>query len=287
MCFREKMPLEWMNASAIWLPANKQRLDHLLHDPIEASPAFIHASLKYPLNQFVFWERSGHPRIRGWALVHGTRDSCTWSVIKGDEFCFKTYLQTLNPAEKAVFEYVRDDERGYYARILGVEPVPFAQYYETTRDAFYAQTMDPIDLLLPEPFKLHVFDPARAHDWIAFQGYPAEEPAFSIYPRLNGLCATRNGSIIASVHDGLSLLPFQVPEAAINGVKVAESERGKGICTALLRVFMDRLFSSDKQRVGLFVDIDNKPAMRCYERAGLAKKQVYYKVELDRAKSSS
>ncbi len=281
------MPLDWIDASSIWLPANKQRLDHLLRDPIDASPAFIHASLGYPLNHFVFWERSNPKRIRGWALVHGTQDSRTWSILRGDEFCFKTYLETLAPGEKAVFEYVRDEERVFYARILGVEPVPFACYYETTRDAFYARSKDPTIFLLPEPFKIHLFEPARALEWIKFQGYPVEEPAFSIYPKLNGLCATSNGSIIASVHDGLSVLPFQVPEAAINGVKVAKNERGKGICAALLRTLLDRLFSSGKHRVGLFVDIHNESAMHCYEMAGFVKKVVYYKVELDRAKSSS
>ena len=285
--FCEKMPLEWMNASAIWLPSNKPRLDHLLLDPIDASPAFIHASLKYPLNQFVFWERSSPSRIRGWALVHGTRDLCTWSILRGDEFCFKTYLHTLNPTEKNVFEYIRDEERCFYTRILGVEPVPFACYYETTRDAFYARSKDPMEYLIPEPCKMHVFDPTRAHDWITLHGYPADDAAFSIYTRLNGLCATRGGTVIASVHDGLSLLPFQVPEATINGVKVAEAERGKRICTALLRSFLDRLFSSGKQRVGLFVDVENRSAIHCYEQAGLAKKRVYYKAELERAKSSS
>ena len=281
------MTLDWIDAAAIWLPANKQRLDHLLQNPIETSPAFTHASLQYPLNQLVFWERSSPPRIRGWVLVHGMRDSCTWNILRGDEFCFKTYFRSLHSAEKAVFEYIRDEERGFYARILGVEPIPFASYYETTRDAFHAQSKDPTDFLLHDAYKMHVFEPARALEWIKFQGYPVEEAAFSIYPRLNGLYVTRDNTIIASVHDGLSMLPFQVPEVAINGIKVAEAERGKGICTALLRTFLERLFSSSKQRVGLFVDVNNIAAIHCYERAGLVKKQVYYKVELDRAKSSS
>ncbi len=281
------MTLDWIDAAAIWLPANKQRLDHLLQNPIEASPAFTHASLKYPLNQFVFWERPSPPHIRGWALVHGMLDSCTWSILRGEELCFKSYFRNLDPAEKAVFEYIRDEERGFYARILGVEPVPFANYYEITRDAFHTKSNDPTDFMLHEASKMHVFEPARALEWIKFQGYPVEEAAFSIYPRLKGLCVIRGGSIIASVHDGLSMLPFQVPEAAINGVKVAENERGKGICTALLRTFLERLFSSGKDLVGLFVDVGNKAAIHCYERAGLVKKQVYYRVELDRAKSSS
>jgi ribosomal protein S18 acetylase RimI-like enzyme len=279
--------LNWIDTAAIWLPTNKQRLDHLLQNPIESSPAFTHASLHYPLNQFVFWERSTPSRIRGWALVHGMRDSCTWSILRGDELCFKTYLQSLDPSEKAVFEYIRDEERGFYTRILGVVPEPFAIYYETTGSDFYAQLKDPTDLFLNKPFKIHMFEPSRALEWFNFQGYPAEEVALAIYPRLNGLCAIRGDSIIASVHDGLSLLPFQVPEAAINGVKVADSERGKGICTALLRAFLDRLFSSGKQRVGLFVDEHNGSAKHCYEQAGFVKKQLYYKVELDRAKSSS
>lgn len=279
--------IHWMEAAAIWSLQNKRRLDHLLCDPIEASPAFIHASLQYPLNQFVFWERGNPTAIIGWALVHGTRDACTWSILRGDEFCFKTCLQTVPPGETAIFEYIRDEEREFYVRILGMEPMPFACYYEVTRESFYCHFKDPTDLLLPTPFKMQLFDPERAHDWLTFQGYPAEESAFSIYPRLNGILATRAGAIAASVHDGLSLLPFQVPEVAINGVKVAEHERGKGLCTALLRVFLDRLFNSGKRRAGLFVGAQNEAAMRCYERAGLVKRQMYYRLELDGTKSSS
>lgn len=279
--------ISWIDAAGIWGHANKHRLDHLLQDPIEASPAFIHALTGNSLNQFVFWERGSPMTVRGWAFVHGTRGACTWSILRGDEFCFETYLQAALPREKIIYEYIREEERGFYSRITGAKPAPFAWYYEITRESFRGHVRDPMALLLPEPFKMQLFHPARARDWFAFQGYPAEEPAFSIYPRLDGIIATSEGSIAASMHDGLSLLPFRVPEVVINGVKVAENDRGKGLCTALLRVFLDRLFSAGKRRAGLFVSVDNEAAMRCYERAGFLKKQLYYKLVLDEAKSSS
>ncbi len=279
--------LDWIDVAAIWLPENKHRLDHLLHDPIENSPAVMHAILGFPLNQFVFWERPSPTRIRGWALTHGTWDSRSWNILRGDEFCFETFLRSSNPAESQAFEYIREEERVLYARFLDVKPIPFAYYYEATRDEFQARSNDLAEVAVNKPYKIHAFDPGRALDWIKFQGYPSEEPAVSAYQRLDGLCMTCDGQIVASVHDGLSMLPCQVQEAAINGIRVAESDRGKGFCTALLHEFLDRLFSSGKQRAGLFVDTLDESAKHCYERVGLVKKQRYYKVELEPAKSSS
>jgi len=279
--------LDWIDAAAIWLPENKHRLDHLLRDPIESSPAFTHAMLGFPLNKFVFWEHSNPKQVRGWAFSFGSLESHTWNVIHGDELCFETFLHGLDPAANHLFEYIREDERQYYARLLGTSPVPFAYYYEITRDTFNARSKVPNEFMVQEPFKLRDFDQKRALDWIRFQGYPAEEPAISAYPRLDGTWITRDGQIVASVHDGLSILPFKTQDAVINGVKVVESNRGKGICAKLLHAFLGRLFSSGKQRAGLFVDVHNDSAKNCYERVGLVKKQLYYKLELDLAKSSS
>lgn len=279
--------LDWIDAAAIWLPAHKYRLDHLLRDPIESCPAFTLALLGLPLDQFVFWERPGPARIRGWAITHGTLDARSWNILRGDEVCFEAYLRNLSPTESQAFEYVREEERSHYARYLDVEPVPFAYRYEITRGAFVARSMDPTWLKAQETCKVQAFEPGRAHDWFEFQGYPAQERAFSVYPRLDGSWLTVDGKIVASVHDGLSMLPFKVPEAFISGIKVAESARGKGACKALLNAFLDRLFHSGKLRAGLFVDVHNEPAKRCYERVGFIKKQLYYKVELEPVKSSS
>ncbi|MEX2681193.1 MAG: GNAT family N-acetyltransferase [Candidatus Sigynarchaeota archaeon] len=281
------MTLDWIDAAAIWLPENKHRLGYLLMDPIENSPAFTHAMLGFPLNKFVFWERSNLRQVFGWALAHGTWDSRSWTILRGDEFCFETFLQGLDPIENHLFEYVREDERRYYVRLLGVNPVPFAYYYEITKDAYSARSKDFSNFSIPAPFNIEDFEQKRVQDWIRFQGYPAGDPASSIFPKLEGMWIVCDGQIVASVHDGLSMLPFKIPDAAINGVKVVEHDRGKGLCAALLNAFLGRLFSSGKQRAGLFVDVHNEPAMHCYERVGLVKKQLYYKVELDAAKSSS
>jgi ribosomal protein S18 acetylase RimI-like enzyme len=281
------MTVDWIDARTIWQQGNKARLDHLLQEPIENSPAFTYASLHFPLNQFVFWEDSSRKRIQGWAIAHDTPSTCTWSILRGDLACFKAYLGAIKPGEAAVFEYIRPEERAYFTNIIGVEPGPFAWYYEITADEYHRQSKDPTRFLFHEPCKVHHFDRASARDLILFQGYPVAEPATVIFPRLNGMYVTCGGQIIASIHDGLSLLPVQVPCATINGVKVASDEQRKGICKALLHAFLAKLFASSKQRVGLFVDVNNVAAKTCYEAVGLVKKQLYYKVELERAKSSS
>ena len=218
-------------------------------------------------------------------MVHGTPSPNT-VIIRGDMFVFHVFLKSLHEDDKVKFEYIRDDETKYFSRFFLEQPEPSCYYYEIDINTNWNSDVSKLNID-DAGCEIHAFDPTRSLDLIRFYQYPAASPATEIFPRLNGLYMTRDGNIIAALYDRLSILPYRLEVVAIGGVLVDENERNKGFCKTLVQEFLERAHNAGMSKAGLFVDIHNEAAIKCYENAGFIRKKMYYELECNGKKSSS
>ncbi|HME54215.1 MAG TPA: GNAT family N-acetyltransferase [Candidatus Lokiarchaeia archaeon] len=279
------MSCTWIDAPELWDGKNNKYLNLLLENPIENSPVFTYAALQLPGNHLIFWHHRKVHGFRGWAMVHGTPTSST-VVIRGDVLVYRVFFKSLHEGDKVKFEYIRGEETKHFSRFFLEQPVPSCYYYEIDLGTSWKPD-ELVPVMNDTGCKAHVFDPDISLDLIAFYQYPATSPSTDIFPRLNGLYMTRDGKIIAALYDRLSILPRQLDVVAIGGVLVAEDERNKGFCKALVREYLERLHDAGTCKAGLFVSVHNEPAIKCYENAGFTRKKTYYELEGSGKKSSS
>ncbi|MFB6262384.1 MAG: GNAT family N-acetyltransferase, partial [Bradymonadaceae bacterium] len=64
----------------------------------------------------------------------------------------------------------------------------------------------------------------------------------------------------------------------ISGVYTAPDFRGRGVATRAMRDACDRLFQEGVPRIVLYVDCDNEPARRVYEKVGFSQHADYQTV---------
>nr|MDO8108767.1 GNAT family N-acetyltransferase [Candidatus Sigynarchaeota archaeon] len=281
------MTCTWIDAKAIWEAKNKPYLDHLLHDSLENSPVLTFSRFPFPTNQFFFWPPASDLAYRGWGLWYGSPGTKSWVVLRGNKLVFLAFFQSLKGGEEVTFDYIREEETPHFTAYFGKQPALSDFYYEMTPDICPRGDTPPLEWLHSLGLAVHDFPPPSIDALLSLYKYQRDDIARPTLQAVKGLYVTRDDRIIAAMYDNLSIVPRALDAACISGVLVADTERNKGICNALTRLFLERLFQLGNKKVGLFVSANNHAAIKCYENAGLVQKKKYYRLELDPRKSSS
>ncbi len=246
---------------------------------MDNAPLLFRASLHVPGQELLYATGDVPSEITGCAFIRNEANGNATVIVRGQGAIFDYCFAKFPPGTNNTYEYILQSDIEKFAK--QVHPSrsipPVVQYI-----ACCIPSMHPVSLPKFGPeYSFVEFSRVHGEALVAFNEYSPGDASLSILKQVKGYCLKKNDpaqSIIASGYDAFSILPVDLPVAAIGGIRVAARERNRGWCKVMVGMLVQELYSAGKSSIFLHVSPENKAALRCYETIGFEKRATYYRV---------
>ncbi|MHA1792942.1 MAG: GNAT family N-acetyltransferase [Promethearchaeota archaeon] len=277
MMFRILKPRE------IWNEENKHCLNYLLTNAKECLPILSRVVYNFEWDRLYFNYKDKDSRIEGCTLIDFSSLSQIRITHSGDFNSLIYLLRNLEKEKEVVFNFIKERDVENFSSTLNKSPELNIFYQELNptnngdlHDDELPRTTKEVKLVIP-------FKGLRTSSIIDFYSFPYSKKNSDLFSKVNGMCiVSRNGEIIGSVYDSLSLFPIQIKIALISGVLIKKSKRNLGLCPFILKKFIEYLYKSNKKVISLLVNTYNKKAIKCYNKTGFEIKEKYYNLIIEK-----